>query len=281
MLLAGNVSICDAKSNKNKQQHSKDYKKFPDGSPEVVLTAFVEADLGDLYNRDNDDRYPLWWNLTERGGIPEDGYLKLYIYSYSITNKSIDKQSGDAIINLVMDVRAIWASGNPTDSNVISWRGVPVNIGNTKYSSQTKQFVEAVFGKTEIANRILNKEIGYYPVPKDKRKWVFPVRMVNKKGKWLIAMESVPLETSYLSSKIDWYKEERNKEIAINDVCNGMRKIDSHSMKPYTDDVKKKNGSNPQKFKDKFCKEDDIKARENNVKEYTDAILQFESLIKD
>jgi hypothetical protein len=130
MLLAGYVVESHAKE-KNTQQYSKDYKAFPSESPEAVVTSFVEyADLGKNANRQADERYPLFWSLTELSEVP-DNSQRLIIKSYKIDGKNT-LPSGDVIVRLTMDVRAIALSScDPKDhsgykyqKNNCDWRNV-------------------------------------------------------------------------------------------------------------------------------------------------------------
>ena len=261
LLLAGHVTYCYASDqNNSKYQHSKDYKNFPVNSPEAVLTAFVGADLGDIFNRNNDDRYPLWWGLTELGGVPDnDGYLKLYIKSYKITTSDKASQANHKTLNLELDVRVIWSSGNPKDISIINWRSIPVTVGDTSYLSNTQQFVKAVLGNN--ANRVLKKEVDFYPVTKNNRSWVIQVQMIKKNGKWLIATKTLPFQSAYVNSEVLYYKEEVGREIETNKVCEGKRGVDQYIMERQLDYVKKEIGKSFKKFRAKFCTENDLKVR--------------------
>ena len=120
MLLAGFTTNCHANDTKKREGHSKGYREFPSNSPEAVLTAFIEADLGDIFNRDNDDRYHLWWELTELGGAPDnDGYMRLYVNSYKILKTAGSNSDRERVINLELDVRVIRISSDKTNSDQI------------------------------------------------------------------------------------------------------------------------------------------------------------------
>ena len=264
----GDVSCGNANSNAVAQVHSKDSKSFPRNSAKTVLTAFVEADLGDFNNRQNDDRYPLWWGLTERGGAPEDDGVKLFIQSYKITENTTKKKIRDMILNLEMDVRAFWLSGDPKISGA-SRRDVNVVVAGSMYSLGESNFFEAVLGKGGNAVILHRNKADYYYVPKDKRKWVFPVRMIKVKGKWVIATGSVPPEAFYGNKLLDLYSCEINKRRKINEICAGRRPFDTKIMESYRY-LQSPTGSNESRFRSQFCGETDIRIREESVDKFVE-----------
>ncbi len=280
MVLVLFSGVCDGKSGKEVLQ-SKDYKHFDAGSPSAVLTALVEADLGDYFNRENEDRYALWWKLTEIGGVPDnDYYIKLLIKSYKIILKNKDANN-NYYLELELDVRAISASGDTKDKAPVSWRNIPVVVGNNVYGSGTKEFVEAVFGRDETSRKILAKEHGHFIVPVDKRTWVFPVRMIKPKDDWLIAMDSVPFQVNYVSSAVKLYKSEINREKAIINVCSGLRKVDNYVLERETYDVKRAIKHDLTKFKAKFCTEKYLKSERAIIFFYESLIDHLNLAAKD
>jgi hypothetical protein len=160
----------DCFAQNNKQKHSADYKAFPTGSPEAVVTAFIETDLGDVFNRENDERYHLWWDLTEKGGAPED-CQRLIIDSYKIARKRIEARTGDVIVDLEMNVCAIQLMGvisreKYETTNYCRWRSI-VRTNENRFSLVSpKEFLEHIFGKNNISANILQKKDDYYIVPK-------------------------------------------------------------------------------------------------------------------
>jgi len=102
ILILFSFSTTQAASNK----FSKDYKAYPPGTPEDVVTKFIEyADLGKDANRQADERFPLFWPLTEKSEVPENSQ-RLIIKSYKISGKK-ELPSGDVIVGLKLDVRAL------------------------------------------------------------------------------------------------------------------------------------------------------------------------------
>lgn len=275
------VKDCSAKDKKS-QHYSKDYKAFPNGSPEAIVTAFVEADLGDIFNRENDDRYYLWWDLTEREGAPED-CQRLIINSYKIARKRTEQRTGDIIVDLEMDVRAVQLVDdilkNETNEtrNYCKWRGIIRADGNRFSLLNTRGFVEQIFGNNDNTVSILQKKGGYYVVPKGKRKWTFEIRLVNKKSKWLISNDSIPIVSSYIGNIINDYKKYISGLNRMNEVCDGKRVLDKSILAEYEFGDDKKIALNFQKYKAKYCAEDRTSNRNDAIKEFASIIRLLES----
>lgn len=238
-LLVFNAANCHAK-NKNAEQFSKDYKAYPAGSPEDVVTKFIEyADLAKGAHREADERYPLFWSLTETSFVPEDAQ-KLIIKSYSINGKST-LPSGDVIVNLKLDVRAISerscdskSSGYNKQLNNCKWRDRTVVIHNSATNrkdrvsaASTDEFIQNVFGNSEISKEILSgkNDMSFmeriFTIPKATRIWEFEVRLVNKKGKWLISQDSVPIQLVYIDEEIKNYNRVVMGGYKTKDICEG------------------------------------------------------------
>ena len=272
MLLVGFTTNCHANDTIKRERHSKDYREFPSNSPEAVLTAFIEADLGDIFNRGNDDRYPLWWELTELGGVPDnDGYLKLYINSYKILKNTGSNIDQERVLNLELDVRVIRISSDKKNSDKICWRSVPIHINSNKYHSTDSSFVKSVCKGTQTI-KIPPSEPSYITIDNSKRIWILPVLMIKKKGKWLIAMESLPLQVAYVHSEVDWYQEQINREIATDNVCLGKRKIDNYVMEQQLDYIKKEIGHNTSKFRSIFCSANSKRSMSNAINNWNETI---------
>jgi hypothetical protein len=238
-------SVADSHANDTKaQQYSKDYKTFPAGSPEAVVTSFVEyADLGKGANREADERFPLFWSLTELGEVP-DNSQRLIINSYKVDGKNT-LPTGDVIVWLKIDVRAIHLSSCDSgrssaynyQMNNCEWRDRTVIIHNStsgrEYpvsTADTQAFIQYVFGNSETGKAILSKKKGMYAIPKATREWKFKIRLVKKKGKWLISQDSVPIEVSYIDDEIKSYRSMvRHGNEAI-EICEGKRIPDKNSF---------------------------------------------------
>ena len=270
-LLMGYPATCLANGSEMVQRHSKDYKQYPAGSPEAVLTAFVEADLDNVFNRQDDDRYPVWWDLTELGGA-QDSYQELIINSYEI-DRVPGGQPADLILNLKVDVKMIWVGGNANDTSS-DWLDRTVYFKKIKMSlSPVKSFMTKVFGEdSKTANKIIDKVSGYYDVPKKNSEWVFPIRMVKKNTKWVISMESIPLQLSIARAHSDWYKKLYLDELAFDEVCNGTRKIDNYIMGKYAYGDVEKIGRNVNMFTTKYCTYDAIFLRQKIIRAYKTTI---------
>jgi len=246
-ILVFNAANCHAK-NKKAEQFSKDYKAYPAGSPEDVVTKFIEyADLAKGAHRDDGDRYPLFWSLTETSFVPEDAQ-KLIIKSYSINGKST-LPSGDVIVNLKLDVRAISErscdskpSGYNKQLNNCKWRDRTVLIHNSASNREdrvsaasTDMFMQYVFGNSDLVQKIIYGKNSVptpkiYAVPKATRIWEFEIRLVKKKGKWLISQDSVPIQLEDIDGELIEYKELVNKGIEITEICEGKRIPDKNSF---------------------------------------------------
>lgn len=276
MCLLVNVEESHAKDKKS-QQFSKDYKSFPAGSPEAVVASFIEyADLAKDANREDGDRFPLFWSLTELSSVPENSQ-RLIIKSYKIDGKNI-LPSGDVIVNLKMDVRAIALSScDPKDSgynyqrNNCNWRErilvVPDPATGGKYrvdAANTETFIRHVFGNSETSTRILSKTKGIYAIPKAAREWSFEIRLVKKKGKWLISQDSVPIEVRYIGAEINKYRKLAILGNEAEEICEGKRIPDKNSF--YFDN----------ELREKRCKAN-IDIRKGNAQ----SLLTLESVLED
>jgi hypothetical protein len=268
MLFVVTAHICQAKDKKCAIQYSKDFKKYPDGSPEAVLTAFVEADL-----ENTDDRF---LRLTEFGTIPDDSYPKLFINSYKISAKTCDKKTGDVLLDLEMDVRVIWPKEN-IRKIIIQQKAKTIYVDSIKYSSDSTQFLEAVFNDTDMSNN----EKYYYSMPTNRRKWVFPVRMVNKQGKWLLATDTIPYKSCYLIAEIDWHAKYMLESIAMNDVCRGKRKFDPKIIQRKLNTVREKIGNDIRKFKAEYCTPEVLSGRNLSIREDMQIIQQLEAAAEE
>lgn len=285
LLITGSVKEGFAKD-KRMQQYSKDYKAYPAGSPEAVVTAFIEfADLGKGANRQDDERLSLFWSLTEQSSVP-DNSQSLLIKSYEIAGKSL-LPSGDAIVKLKMDVRAIkLIPCYPKDSNSVhsryneqinncNWRERTVYIGDSVTGSSKRintsnnsSFINYVFGEGRESSGILANISDIYVVPKNKREWTFEVRLIKRKNRWLISTDSIPLESGYVSKEIKEYNENVDLVNTMNDVCYGKRVLDKSIIKYYDFGDDKIIGLNLQKYKDKYCTKKYLNDGNSALKEY-------------
>lgn len=278
MLFIGSVSVCHAKEKQVKQQYSKDYKKFPAGSPEAVLTAFVEADLGDLDNRGDDRRYPLWWDLTETPGQTSDDkpYINLIIKSYKIVGSTIDNGKGIATVNLEMDVLVFCSEGR----SFSEWEGMPVNLGTAKYAINSEVFLKEVLGSN--LEKIMNKESFSYPVQKDKRKWTFPIQMVKKDGKWVIANGYIPHRSMYVSTDIKNIEKRLFDNKSSMEVCNGKLSLQTYMKKIRPiDHITTEIGTDMNKFNAHYCRPEIKEMIEGFIKKDKLYIQQLKDLSKE
>ena len=278
MLFVGNVNDCHAKEKKGKQHHSKDYKKFPAGSPEAVLTAFVEADLESLDNRSDDNRYPLWWDLTETPGQTSDDkrYIELIIKSYKIVGTTIENNKGIATVNLEMYVLAFYSAGRSLNK----WEGVPVNLGTAKYATNSKVFLKEVLGSN--IEKIMNKDNSSYPVQKEKRKWIFPVKMIKKNGKWVIANGYIPINSMYVRTDIKNIEKRLFDNKSSMEVCNGKLSLQTYMKKIRPiDHITTEIGTDMNKFKAHYCRPEIKEMIEGSIKEDKLYIQQLKDLSKE
>lgn len=266
MSLVWLVAVAQAESHAGstpKVVHSKDYKKFPKGSPEAVLTDFIEADLGDFYNRDADERFPLWWNLTEKGGIPEDDNLKLFINSYNV--KKIETISSvEAVIALELDVRAISPFSTPESKTS---RPITVALDGTVYKADGDLFIERVFGKDEVSNKIIKKIPGQYIVPSGNRKWMLLVRVIKKANQWVIANDSVPPQVSYLSTVISILHSARKETVAFKEACKSKKNF-SPKIFGNNELIKREINNDYQKFVTSYCDSEHMRIRDVVISRY-------------
>ena len=274
MLLVGIVNDCHAKEKKNKQQYSNDFKEFPAGSPEAVLTTFIESDF-----KDAEDRY---LNLTESGDIPNCGYPTLLINSYKINNKFVDKQTGEVTVNLELDVRAIEAGANRDPDAQCKNKTIYVNNSKRTLSSvgSTNHFVETI-----LEQPLLNsdkQDNNYYFVPKDRRKWSFPVRMVKRQGKWVIATESIPLITTYVSMEINAFINQIFKYNSIIEVCKGKLSIQRYvKEKRQLDYASTEIGTDLKRFRNKYCTTNEVESIEIHINTMMQTIKKLKECAKE
>jgi len=231
---------------------SKDYKAYPPGSPEDVVTKFIEyADLAKGANRQADERFPLFWSLTELSKVPDDSQ-RLIIKSYKIGDKKV-LPSGDVIIGLKLDVRAIALSSCDPKAigsynyqrNNCHWRERTVIIHDSTAAYKgwrvntalTEHFYKYVFGNdSKIAKDLLTVSTKpydvqrIYTIPKTTRNWTFEIRLVKKKSKWLISQDSVPIEVKYIDEEIKSYKEMIRHGNEALEICEGRRVPDKNSF---------------------------------------------------
>jgi hypothetical protein len=272
-LITGSSTDCYAETNRPTQRHSKDFKRFPAGSPEAVVTKFIESDFEDSVDRA--------LNLTETGHIPICGYPRLFIKSYKIVNKVIDPKNGEVTVNLALDVRAVHTDGNRRPEDTCSKKIILVNDEKCIFSGikNTKEFIETIInGKVSSSYN----NFDYYFLPANKRKWVLPVRMVRKRSQWLIENGSIPLLSIYISSEIASHKAEILKYKAINDVCSGKLPINQYvSRKLQLDYATTEIGTNLKRFKAECCRKHDIDYRIITISEIMDSLKDFEKLEKE
>jgi hypothetical protein len=285
----GNETDCFAHD--NDQQYSKDYKAFPPGSPEAVVTNFIEfADLGKDANRQADERYPLFWSLTEQSSVP-DNSQSLIIKSYKITgNNSLP--SGDVIVNLKMDVRAIAITSCKNNDDyynkqvnycnwrerIINIRDITTNTVNYNNTANTQQFINYVFSETKTADDIIAKISGIYAVPKNKRDWIFDIKLLWKKDKYLISTDSIPLEAKYIYDEINSYKIDIYYLNAMNEVCNGKRKLDRSIVQDYDFRII---GLDLLKYKAKYCSHNKIEKRGDAINDLSNILQSLEKASGD
>lgn len=276
ILFSEKVHVCHAKEKKSEQQYSKDYKKYPDGSPEAVLTAFIESDLGDMDNRDIDERYPLWWRLTEKPGLAgnDKRYLQLTITSYRICETSIDTVNGAVTVNLEMDVRYLSTLG----FDFKKWGGVPVMVNGIEYLTNSEQFIKDVFG--EKAPSIINNEANnFYSVQKDKRKWLFPVRMKSINNKWVISNSTIPIQATNISMVIHVIKTQIFKHQSVKEVCSGNLSFQKYVReKRYVGMVSmEETGTDLKAFRNHFCTPNEIESIEQSIINFGKTIQQLKT----
>jgi hypothetical protein len=217
----------------------------PDVSPEFVVVNFIElADLGKDASREDGERYSLFWALTEYETVP-DSSQSLIIKSYKIDGMNYFS-SKEVIVRLKLDVRAIRLVGCAPNGNDLAhsylkkqlndcnWRNRIVNIYDsnirtfTRFNlSDSNRFINYVFGRDEVAKEIVAKKPSIYLVPKNKRIWVFEVRVIKKKGRWLISNDSIPLEMSYIDNEIEIYSEMIETWKKRKDICDGKLSNDN------------------------------------------------------
>ena len=271
-LLAAFTTNCHANDSKKRARHSKDYREFPAGSPEAVLTAFIETDLGDIFNRQDDDRYPLWWRLTESCGAPED-YQKLIIDSYQITRQVVNSPPDEVILNLAVDVKSIGIDGNPQDKNT-GWRNLIVYIEDVQHSlASTKSLLEYLYGsENSIVNKILRSEGGYYKIPINKHLWNFPVTMILSNNKWLISTKTIPIQMAYTISHVNYYKKLIADRKIFDDICIGKQKLQSSILRQYSYSDYETIGVNYRKYKQKYCTDEEKAFRQKLINDYSNTI---------
>jgi hypothetical protein len=222
-----------------KYNFSKYYKKYSSKSPEYVVINFIElADLGKDASREDSERLPLYWALTESGTVSDSSQC-LLIKSYNIAGKS-NVSPKEAIVKLKLEVSAIRLIGcTPKNSNPVQnyrnkqlnycdWRANVVSIfdDNTKIFSRFNlsdsiAFINYAFDNGQVAVEILEKKPNVYIVPKNKRIWVFEIRVVKKGGNWLISKDSIPVEMSYVDNEIEIYREMLKTFEKRKDICDG------------------------------------------------------------
>jgi hypothetical protein len=264
---------CYAETNRPTQRHSKDFKRFPAGSPEAVVTKFIESDFEDSVDRA--------LNLTETGDIPTCGYPRLFIKSYKIVNKVIDPKSGEVTVNLALDVRAIHSDGNRHPEDTCSKKVILVN--DEKYS------FSGIKDTKELIEKIINDKISptydkydYYFLPASKRKWVLPVRMVRKRGQWLIENGSIPLLTIQISAEIADLTKSMKGYQAIDDVCSGKLTIKNYVKKKLNFDYSTTEiGADLKRFKMEHCSKDMNSFRKEVINNTAKSIQDFKELQKE
>ncbi|GFO56972.1 hypothetical protein GMSM_39790 [Geomonas sp. Red276] len=255
---------------------NKSNQKCSTSKPEDVLTCFVEADLSDYSNRSDDDRYPLWWDLTENGGAPQDS-LKFVVRSYKIQQLGT-YDAKTAVLGLEIDARALVSNGQKIED----WRKLTVSTNGVTYSTNTNVFVESIFGKGEISERIRAREDDLYTLPIKNRTLMFTIKVIKKNGKWVISKENIPLEMTRLQEAIAYFTTLKKMDVANNDVCD-----DKLSFKIYIN-KKLQNGyvlsevkGDEKKFRRKMCTDDGYKSRLESISSFSKILATLDSLSKE
>ena len=181
-----------------------------------------------------------------REGAPED-CQRLIINSYKIARKRTEQRTGDIIVDLEMDVRAVQLVDdilkNETNEtrNYCKWRGILRADGNRFSLLNTPGDLWNRYLEIMITPSVyFQKKGGYYVVPKGRGKWTFQDRLVNKKSKWLISNDSIPIVSSYIGNIINDYKKYISGLNRMNEVCDGKRVLDKSILAEYEfgDDLK-------------------------------------------
>lgn len=145
--------------------------------------------------------------------------------------------------------------------------------------TSTSNFIETIL---EQSAQTQHHQVREYPVSKDKRKWIFPIRMMKKHGKWLIATESIPLIATYISEAIKTYINEISVNYSMNEVCNGTLSIQRYFKERRQLDISTAEiGTNLNKFKAEYCAPDEIKTRIKFIEHYKQSIQELREWQKD
>lgn len=236
--------------------------KFPEGSPEGIVSALMEFDFNGGI-RQNPDTYSQWFDLTTNGE-PDFSESAPYwacaispvIRSYKIIGK--ETIAPDKLRVLVeVEMLALIASAETLEKYIdrCDWpeRSMTIHNNTTGEASHlshplsASEFIKIITDK-EVAvshDDYANREDRLLPIAKDIRRWQFKVDVVlrnderrDKERRWLISSDLLPRAHLGLTTAIQYAKNGiKNSENRIK-ICAGL--LEPPVLPFYRKDYKKR-----------------------------------------